>query len=66
MFINLLSNNNYFYQSWENFGTMGVSSRAGFMSVCLSYKKGDKENIFQYIYIYIYIYILYIYSIMFI
>ena len=65
MFTNVLSNNNYFYQSWENFGTMGVSSRAGFMSVCLSYiKKVIKKiyfNIYIYIYIYIYIDIYYIY-----
>ena len=43
MFIsNVLSNNNYVYQSWENLGTMGVSSRAGVMSVI--YKKADKEE----------------------
>ena len=44
MFINnILSNNNYVYQSWENLGTMGVSSRAGVISAI--YKKGDKEDI---------------------
>ena len=44
MFINnILSNNNYVYQSSKNLGTMGVSSRAGFISVM--YKKGDKEDI---------------------
>ena len=34
---NILSNNAYVYQSWENFGTMGVSSRAGVISAI--YKK---------------------------
>ena len=43
-FINyVLSNNSYVYRSWENLDTMGVSSRAGVISVI--YKKGDKEDI---------------------
>ena len=47
MFINnILSNNVYVYQFWENLGTMGVSSRTGVISVI--YKKGDKENIANY------------------
>ena len=29
---NILSNNAYVYQSWENLGTMGVSSRTGAIS----------------------------------
>ena len=47
MFINnILSNNVYVYQFWENLGIMGVSSRTGVISVI--YKKGDKENIANY------------------
>ena len=34
---NILSNNAYIYQSWENLGTMGVSSRTGVISAI--YKK---------------------------
>ena len=34
---NILSNNAYVYQSWENLGTMGVSSRTGVISAI--YKK---------------------------
>ena len=30
--INILSNNAYVYQSWENLGTLGVSSRTGVIS----------------------------------
>ena len=36
-FINILSNNAYVYQSWENLGTLGVSSRTGVISAI--YKK---------------------------
>ena len=43
---NVLSNNAYVYQSWENFGTMGVSSRTGVISA--TYKKGDKEDFVNY------------------
>ena len=44
MFINnVLSNNNYDYQSWENLGTMGVSSRVEVISAI--YKNGEKEDI---------------------
>ena len=42
MFVNnVLSNNNYVYKSWKNLGTMGASSRAGFISAI--YKKGIKK-----------------------
>ena len=34
---NILSNDAYVYQSWENLGTMGVSSRTGVISA--TYKK---------------------------
>ena len=43
---NILSNNVYIYQSCENLGTMGVSSRTGLISAIN--KKGDKENIANY------------------
>ena len=43
---NILSNNVYIYRSWENLGTMGVSSRIGLISAIN--KKGDKENIANY------------------
>ena len=43
---NVLSNNAYVYQSWENFGTMGVSYRTGVISA--TYKKGDKEDFANY------------------
>ena len=43
---NILSNNAYVYQSWENLGTMGVSSRTGVISAI--YKKGDKEDFANY------------------
>ena len=41
---NILSNNVYVYQSWENLGTMGVSSRTGVMVI----KNGDKKDIGNY------------------
>ena len=42
MFINnIRSNNVYIYQSWETLGTIGVSLRAGVISVI--YKNGDKK-----------------------
>ena len=43
---NILSNNAYVYQSWENLGTIGVSSRTGVISAI--YKKSDKENFANY------------------
>ena len=44
MFVsNILSNNFYVYQSWQNLGTMGVRSRVGVISVI--YKKGDNEDV---------------------
>ena len=47
MFINnIRSKNVYVYQSWQNFGTMGVSTKTGVISVI--YKKSDKEDIANY------------------
>ena len=47
MFINnIRSSNVYVYQSWENLGTMGVSSRTVVIPVI--YKNGDKEDIASY------------------
>ena len=43
---NILSNNVHIYQSWENLGTMGVSSRTEVISAIN--KKGDKEDIANY------------------
>ena len=44
MFINnILSNNAYVYQSWENLDTMGVRSRTGVISAI--YRKDDEEDI---------------------
>ena len=43
---NIQSNNNYVYQSWQSFVTMGVSSRAGVISVIC--EKGYKEDIANY------------------
>ena len=44
MFINnILYNDVYVCQSWENLGSMGVSSRTGVISAI--YKKDDKEDI---------------------
>ena len=46
MFINnILSNNVYVYQSWQNLGTMGVSSRIGVISV--KYKKVIKKILYN-------------------
>ena len=43
MFINnIQSNNVYVYQSWENLGTIDVSSRTGFISA--TYKKVKKKK----------------------
>ena len=39
---NVLSNNAYVYQSWENLGTLGVSSRTGVIPAI--YKKGNEED----------------------
>ena len=39
---NILSNNAYIYQSWENFGTFGVTSRTRVISVYI--KKGNKKD----------------------
>ena len=41
MFINNTLSNVYIYQSWENLGTMDVSSRTGV--ICLIYKKAIKK-----------------------
>ena len=46
MFINNTLSNVYVYQSWENIGTMGVSSRTGVITTI--YKKGDKQDIENY------------------
>ena len=46
MFINITLSNVYVYQSWENIGTMGVSSRTGVITEI--YKKGDKQDIENY------------------
>ena len=46
MFINNTLSNVYVYQSWENIGTMGVSSRTGVITAI--YKKGDKQDIENY------------------
>ena len=46
MFINNTLSNLYVYQSWENIGTMGVSSRTGVITAI--YKKGDKQDIENY------------------
>ena len=47
MFINnIRSKNVYVYQSWENVGTMGVSTKTGIISVI--YKKSEKEDIANY------------------
>ena len=46
MFINNTLSNVYVYQSWENIGTMGVSSRTGVITEI--YKKGDKQDIENY------------------
>ena len=46
MFINnIRSNNVYVYQSWENLGTIDVSSRTGFISA--TYKKVKKKKKLQ-------------------
>ena len=46
-FVNsILSNNAYVYQSLENLGTMGGSSRTGVISVI--YKKSDEEDFTNY------------------
>ena len=42
---NTLSNNAYIYQSWENLGNMGVSSRTGVISAI--YKKKVIKKILQ-------------------
>ena len=47
MFINnIQSKKVYIYQSWENLGTMNVSSRTGLISVI--YRAGNKGDIEDY------------------
>ena len=49
MFINnIRSNNVYVYQSWENLGTIDVSSRTGFISATYKKVKKKKKKIANY------------------